>query len=140
MVSEMCLRTVLPGVEAAQRSSVAVLLASRNPVLIAAIAQMNKHLEDPLEMRDVASATGYSRRHLERLFRDATGKTPGAFYRALRLDRGRNLLATTDMTLAEIAAACGFASAANFSKSFRARFGDAPIRARRGIGMPNSIG
>lgn len=135
MVSEMCLRTVLPGVEAGQRSSVAALMSSRNPVLIAAIALMNRHLEDTLEMRDLAQATGYSRRHLERLFRDATGQTPGAFYRALRLDRGRNLLATTDMTLVEIATACGFASAANFSKSFRARFGEAPTRLRRGIGM-----
>lgn len=101
----------------------------------AAIALMNRHLEDTLEMRDLAQATGYSRRHLERLFRDATGQTPGALYRALRLDRGRNLLATTDMTLVEIATACGFASAANFSRSFSARFGEPPTRLRRGIGM-----
>lgn len=39
------------------------------------------------------------------------------------------------MTLAGIPAACGSASAANVSKTFRARFGEPPTRLRRRIGM-----
>ena len=82
----------------------------------------------------ISEAAGYSRRHLERLFRDTTGQTPGEFYRGLRLDRGRNLLATTDLTLIEIATACGFDSVSHFSKSFRARFGVPPTKLKHGIG------
>ncbi|MCB6176627.1 GlxA family transcriptional regulator [Rhodobacter sp. Har01] len=99
MVSEMCLRTVMPGVDPEQRSSLAALMSSRNPVLIASVTLMNRHIEEPLSMDDLAEAAGYSRRHLERLFREATGKSPGEFYRGLRLDRGRNLLSTTELTL-----------------------------------------
>lgn len=128
MVSEMCLRTVMLGVEPEQRSSVAALMSSRNPVLIATITLMNRHIEDPLTMDSIAAATGYSRRQIERLFHDATGKAPAEFYRGLRLDRGRNLLSTTNMTLQEIAMASGFASVSHFSRKFRERFGAAPSK------------
>lgn len=132
MVSEMCLRTVMLGVEPEQRSSVAALMSSRNPVLLATITLMNRHIEDPLTMDSIAAATGYSRRQLERLFSSATGHTPAEFYRVLRLDRGRNLLSTTNMTLREIATACGFDSVSHFSRRFRERFGAAPSRLKRG--------
>ncbi|MDG1129142.1 GlxA family transcriptional regulator [Seohaeicola saemankumensis] len=134
MVSEMCLRTVMLGVEPEQRSSVAALMSSRNPVLVATITLMNRHIEDPLTMDSIAVATGYSRRQLERLFRDATGQAPAEFYRGLRLDRGRNLLSTTNMTLQEIATACGFESVSHFSRRFRERFGAAPSKLKQGSG------
>lgn len=132
MVSEMCLRTLMPGVNVEQRSSLAALMSSRNPVLVATVALMNQHIEDPLSMDELANAAGYSRRHLERLFRDAIGKTPGDFYRGLRLDRGRNLLSTTNLTLAEVSIACGFSTVSHFSKSFRVRFGTAPTKLAQG--------
>lgn len=136
MVSEMCLRTVMPGVDAEQRSSLSTLMSSRNPVLIATVNLMNRHLDAPLAMDELAEAAGYSRRHLERLFQNAVAMTPGEFYRGLRLDRGRNLLSTTDLTLMEISLACGFDSVSHFSKSFRRRFGVPPTKLKQGIGVP----
>lgn len=133
MVSEMCLRTVMSGVSTEQRSSLAALMSSRNPVLVATVNLMTRNMDEPLSMRELAQAAGYSRRHLERLFRDAVGKTPGDFYRGLRLDRGRNLLSTTDLTLMEISIACGFSTVSHFSKSFRARFGTSPTKLAHGI-------
>ena len=136
MVSEMCLRTLITGASPEQRSSLAALMSSRNPVLVATVTLMNRHIDTPLSMDELADAAGYSRRHLERLFRDAVGKTPGEFYRALRMERGRNLLITTDLTLMEVAMACGFASVSHFSKSFRTSFGIAPTKLKSGFGMP----
>jgi transcriptional regulator GlxA family with amidase domain len=133
MVSEMCLRTVMPGANSEQRSSLAALMSSRNPVLVATVTLMNRHIEHPLSMDELAAAAGYSRRHLERLFRDAVGKSPGDFYRGLRLDRGRSLLSTTDLTLVEVSLACGFSTGSHFSKSFRSRFGTAPTKLAQGI-------
>jgi len=133
MVSEMCLRTVMPGVNTEQRSSLAALMSSRNPVLVATVTLMNRHIDDPLSMDELADAAGYSRRHLERLFHEAVGKAPGEFYRDLRLDRGRNLLSTTDLTLMEVALACGYSTVSHFSKSFRARFGTAPTKLAQGM-------
>lgn len=133
MVSDMCLRTVMPGVEPEQRSSLAALMQSRNPAVVELVKLMNDHLDEPLEMEDLVRTAGYSRRHLERMFRSAVGKTPMEFYRSLRLDRGRNLLSTTNMTLMEVATACGYTSVSHFSKSFRARFGTPPTRLKQGI-------
>ncbi|TKA95993.1 GlxA family transcriptional regulator [Cereibacter changlensis] len=128
MVSEMCLRTVLTGVEPEQRSSLAALMRTRNPGLILVAKLMSDHLEDTLSLDELASVVGRSRRHIERLFMTTLGVTPSAFYRGLRLDRARNLLGTTDMTLLEIATACGFSSVSHFSKSFKARYGTLPTR------------
>ncbi len=131
IVSDMCLRTVLSGVTPAQRSSTATILESRNPILIALVELMRKNLESPLSTEDLCEAAGYSRRHVERLFRKATGQSPGTFYRGIRLDHARNLLGTTDMTISEITAACGFISVTHFSRCFRQRFGAPPSRLRR---------
>lgn len=131
VVSDMCLRTVLTGVAPAQRSSVASILDTRNPVLIALVNLMQRNIETPLSTHALAAAAGYSRRHVERLFHAATGQSPGTFYRGLRLDHARSLLGTTEMTLVEIATACGFASVTHFARCFRERFGAAPSRLRR---------
>lgn len=128
MVSEMCLRPVMAGVEPEQRSSLAARMSSRSPGLIAMIKLMNDHMEDTLSMDELATAAGYSRRHIERMFKTILGQSPADFYRGLRVDRGRNLLSTTDLSLLEIATACGFGSVSHFSKSFRARFGTAPTQ------------
>ncbi len=134
MVAEMCLRSVTAGENAAQRSSLAALMASRTPALVSTVKVMTENLEDPLPMETIARITGYSRRHLERLFTSALGEPPGRFYQSLRLDHARNLLTSTDAPLIEISTACGFTSIAHFSRRFRLRFGVAPTRLRAGGG------
>ena len=87
-------------------------------------------------MDELATAAGYSRRHIERLFVHSLGMTPAAYYRKLRLDQARNLLSSTEMGLLEIAMATGFGTVSHLSKAFRARFGCPPSqighRRRRG--------
>jgi len=133
MVSEMCLRKVMVGIEHEQRSSMSVLIRSRNPGLLSVVNLMNAHIEDPLTLDDLAQVADFSRRHIERMFLSVLGETPGDYYRGIRLDRGRNLLSTTDMGLLDVALACGFSSVAHFSKSFKARFGVAPTKFNRAI-------
>ena len=128
IVSDMCLRKVMVGPRPEQRSSTAILLQSRNPGLLAVVGLMNSHIEDPLSLPELAERAGYSRRHIERMFLSVLGETPGNYYRGLRLDRARNLLSTTDMSLLDVATACGFGSVAHFSKSFKSRFGFPPTK------------
>ena len=65
--------------------------------------------------------------HFPRLFRRATGETLAAFVGRLRLERAlRRLAHGPEGTLTEIAFACGFNSASDFSRRFRARYGVAP--------------
>lgn len=127
-VSEMCLRHVMIGTERSQRSSLGAVTHSRNPALMAIVRLMSDHMEDILPIDELAAAAGYSRRHIERLFKSSLGVTPGGYYRKLRLDHARNLLSTTDMSLTQIAAATGFETSSYLSKAFRAQFGCPPSR------------
>lgn len=128
MVSDMCLRRVSIGRDLPQRSSLSAVAQARNPGLAAIVDLMKRHREDPLSMEEIADRIGYSRRHVERLFRQTLGMAPAQFYLRLRLDHARNLLASTDMSLAEVSVACGFGSKSHFSKAFTRRFGTPPSR------------
>lgn len=128
IISDMCLRRITTGEDIFQRSSVASVLETRNPDLIALVRQMQENIEEPLSMENLAARAGYSRRHVERLFNRTLGQSPARFYLNLRLDHGRSLLADTDLSLSEVAVAAAFGDKAHFAKAFRARFGAPPSR------------
>jgi len=101
--------------------------------LARAIALMESNLEDPLNAERLADAAGLSLRQLERLFHRHFNMTPRRYYLDLRLQRARALLQYTDMAVVEIADACGFGSAAHFSRSYHAWTGKAPSGERRRV-------
>jgi transcriptional regulator GlxA family with amidase domain len=98
--------------------------------LLAVLDAMAASLEEPLPREALARLGGMSLRQLERLFRTHLGRTVGEHYRDLRLDRARLLLRQGPLSVLETAMACGFVSAAHFSRAYRARFGMSP-RAER---------
>ncbi len=87
---------------------------------------MEQSLENPVGREELARTAGVSLRQLERLFRLHLGRSLGEHYLGLRLDRARDLLRQTTLSVLEIALACGFASASHFSRAYRQRFGHAP--------------
>lgn len=91
---------------------------------------MDSHLADPLDLGQLAALAGLSPRQLQRRFRAETGATVMARYRALRLDRARDLLTGSRLRVGDIAAMTGFASPAHLSAAFAARFGVPPRAAR----------
>lgn len=91
-----------------------------------AILLMERHLEEPLPAPEIARRIGRSHRHLTRLFRQYTKKSLVQYYRDIRLDRGRALVTQTEMSVLEIALACGFASPEHFARAYRARFAITP--------------
>ncbi len=132
IVADMCLHSRSDNRAVPQRSAYASIIGSRNPRLIAAVEFMRAHLEEPVEMTDVARHIGLSRRQLERLFRRYVSVTPAQFYLDLRITRAHALLNETNMTVAEVAAATGFASSSQFSQRFRRRYGKSPSAYRKG--------
>src|SRR5690606_20440647 len=75
---------------------------------------------------------GLSTRQLERLFRKYLHRSPARYYLELRLNRARLLLLQTNMSVIDVALACGFVSASHFSKCYRDFFGRTP-RKERGL-------
>ena len=113
-----------------QRLPLGSRLRVNNPKLIEAIGLMESHLEDQLSQEHLARGVGLSRRQLERLFRRHLGQSPARYYLALRLDRARLLLHQTELSVIDVALACGFISASHFSKCYRQIYGRSP-RAER---------
>ena len=87
---------------------------------------MENHIADPLPLADLAQIAGVSARHLNRQFSAGLGRSGGAFYRDLRLEKSRELLRQTDLPVLEIAIATGFSGAAHFATAYRKRFGETP--------------
>ncbi|WP_282605412.1 GlxA family transcriptional regulator [Pelagibius sp. Alg239-R121] len=95
-----------------------------------AIVLMERNLEQPLTIGAIVSQLGLSQRQLERLFRTHTGVSPVRYYVDVRLDRARGLVTQTELPIVDVAAACGFGSAVQFTRTYKRRFGLAPSRDR----------
>ncbi len=99
--------------------------------LEAAIALLERHLDQPLRPRELARRVGLSVRQLERLTKARLGETPGELSLRLRLLAARNHLFYGDLSIQEIAVATGFSSPSVLSRCFKARFGLSPREFRR---------
>ena len=94
------------------------------------IEYMSAHLADALTLEVLAAQAGVSKFHFTRLFRMSTGTTPYEFLVGLRMEAARHFLTTTDLSVAIVAARCGFAGAAHFGSTFTKRFGFSPTAFR----------
>ena len=130
-VGEMCLHGQARAPGTGQRMPTALRARTRNPAVLRIVAAMEAHIEEPLACSALARIGGLSARQMERQFATTLGRSPGQYYRDLRLARARAYLLETDLSLADIAAACGFASRRALSQGFRALFGVAPADAHR---------
>lgn len=119
-----------------QRLQIGARYGISNKKLIHAIGEMEKHLEPPLSTLELAAAIKVTRRQLERLFRAYLNETPSNFYVALRLDKARQLLAQTDMSVTEVSLACGFELPSYFTRRYKLRFGRCPREERRSNHSP----
>jgi transcriptional regulator GlxA family with amidase domain len=101
-----------------------------DPVVTLAARAMENALGAPLKVDEIARAAGVTARQLERLFKRHLGTEPGQFYLSLRLDRARQMLRQTGLSVTEIGVACGFQSMSHFTATYSRRFGHTP-RAER---------
>ncbi|SLN10727.1 HTH-type transcriptional regulator CdhR [Roseovarius gaetbuli] len=113
-----------------QRLSVPTRIGVRHPKLSQVIQMMESNIEEPISPSVLAKEVGMSTRQLERLFRRYLSRSPKRYYMELRLQKARNLLMQTDMTVINVALACGFASPSHFSKCYRAHYNTTPYRER----------
>ncbi len=113
-----------------QRLSIPTRIGVRHPKLSTVIQMMEANIEEPVSPSILARDVGMSTRQLERLFRRYLNRSPKRYYMELRLQKARNLLMQTDMSVINVALACGFASPSHFSKCYRAHYDTTPYRER----------
>ncbi|RHZ94789.1 GlxA family transcriptional regulator [Cereibacter sphaeroides] len=122
-----------------QRLSIPTRIGVRHPKLSEVIRKMEANIEDPISPADLAEEVGMSTRQLERLFRRYLNRSPKRYYMELRLQKARNLLMQTDMSVINVALACGFASPSHFSKCYRAHYATTPYRERGTQSAPGAV-
>jgi transcriptional regulator GlxA family with amidase domain len=116
-----------------QRTPLRRQLTSVQPKLAEVTELMDANLEEPIELEELASFVGISRRQLERLFLKHLDCTPSRYYLKLRLDRARQLLKQTTCSIIEVASMCGFVSAPHFSRCYRKYIGVSPKEERAAV-------
>ena len=112
------------------RLSIPTRIGVRHPKLSKVIQMMEKNIEEPIPPSTLATDVGMSTRQLERLFRRYLDRSPKRYYMELRLQKARNLLMQTDMSVINVALASGFSSPSHFSKCYRAQYETTPYRER----------
>ncbi|HPD93650.1 MAG: GlxA family transcriptional regulator [Rhodobacter sp.] len=123
-----------------QRLSIPTRIGVRHPRLSRVIERMEQSIEEPVSPAELAEEVGMSTRQLERLFRRYLNRSPKRYYMELRLARARNLLMQTELSVINVALACGFASPSHFSKCYRAQYGTTPYRERGTHGLEDELG
>lgn len=98
------------------------------------IADMRTRLEHPFSVRELASLAAMSERTFNRRFVETTGDTPAAWLTAARLERARELLEVSDLSMDELARQCGFGSTATLRHHFRGQLKVSPSDYRRSFG------
>lgn len=101
--------------------------------LARAVQVMSKNLGDPISIADICDQIAISPRHLERLFKNVTGKSPLLYYRNLRLAAARQLVLYSNRSMREIAQTIGYASASPFRARYAELYGLTPDEDRRKI-------
>jgi AraC family transcriptional regulator len=89
------------------------------------------HLDAPLSLRELARvANNMSVFHFARLFKARTGLSPHQYVLRKRVERAKQLLGDGSLTIAEIAARCGFSHQPHFTKAFHQFAGATPMEWR----------
>lgn len=105
------------------------------PRIARALSFMRDNLERELTREEVAQHAGISAGHFSHLLRARTGRSFTELLRTIRIDAACGMLRTTDHSLAEIAAACGFCDQAYFTHVFREQKSTTPRQYRESVSV-----
>lgn len=72
-----------------------------------------------------------SKPYLSTLFKKETGKKFSSYLQEVRLEKSRNLLQNSKLTIGEIADEAGFFDSAHYSRAFKEHYGCSPLEYRK---------
>lgn len=94
---------------------------------------IDNNLEKTLSIDEVAAKSGYSKWHLQRMFRSVTKQTLGGYIRERRLTLAAEALRLTQRPVFDIAMQYGYDSQQTFSRVFRRQFSQTPTAYRHSM-------
>lgn len=108
-----------------QRSD-GLLESKKNPLPGRIVRMMEKHLDFPLTLADLARQLKIPQRTLSHACRRSFGESPMRLYLRIRLQAARNFLFYEEFSVKDVSTSCGFSYPSVFSRAFNAQFGLTP--------------
>ena len=102
-----------------------------NHKLRMSIALMKERLHRQLPLEELARAVTLSPSRLRHLFKVEVGMSPAKYRKMLRLQRARELMDTTSLSIKEIRNTVGLPDKRHFAKDFKQAFGLTPTEYRK---------
>jgi transcriptional regulator GlxA family with amidase domain len=102
----------------------------RNDLVLAAAARMEEAMELGETVADIAGHLGIFVGRLDRAFRADLRLSPGAYFRQLRMERARDLLIHSSLSVNEVGLACGYTDFSAFVRAFRRTYRKTPSELR----------
>ncbi|MGQ6309061.1 helix-turn-helix domain-containing protein [Serratia sp. IR-2025] len=106
----------------------------RKDILVQVLEYMEKNIIEGLSVEKVSIVSGYSKWHLQRLFKHYFGITLGTYIRNRKLSRSAVLLKQHQGNILDVALASGFASQQCYTRAFKRFFGETPSSFRNSRG------
>lgn len=110
------------------------VLTQHRDRISSALQHMSKHLHKECQLKQLAQQHAMSARTFMRRFKQKTGVTPVDWLLAARVDRARQLLEATALSVEIIASESGLGTATNLRHHFRRRLGISPTAYRKRFG------
>lgn len=105
--------------------------ASPSQIFLEAANWLKRNDSTSIRMDQLVEHIGYSRARFFALFKHQTNMTPSEYLRNYRLDKAKEMLATTSLSAVQIGKACGLGDPAHFSRFFSRMTGYTPLAYRR---------
>ncbi|WP_294592295.1 AraC family transcriptional regulator [uncultured Rikenella sp.] len=97
-----------------------------DPAMQSVLTAIHTRFAEPLSITELASGAGIGPRYLRKLFERNLNLSPLEYLTRFRIDRAADLLRNTEMSVKEVAFACGFQSPQYFARVFRRQTGRSP--------------
>lgn len=96
---------------------------------------LRKNYRKKISYQELGEALSFHPNHIARCMRKVLGYTPIEYLNKIRFEQARFLLASTDLSIEEIAEQCGFSQLAYFSRYFKIQEGITPNEFRKQFGI-----
>ena len=103
-----------------------------NPIIERIKETVDMNLEYDMSLAEIAKSIGISIYYMSHIFKKHTGMTVVEYRTLKRIDKAKELLSTTGLSVTEIAFRCGFSSQGYFSERFSKVCGVPPTKFRNG--------
>lgn len=101
-----------------------------DPRVSIAIEIAAQDLRQTIRLSELANSVGLSVSRFHELFHLNTGSPPGHYFRLMRLDRARDLLVSSPVSIKEVSYIVGYSDRSHFEREYKKLFGVTPRTCR----------